>query len=250
MKKIIPISDRQVVLNIPVPQETETYTPLPAHLIFGTIDKLCQELGLTITKEEFLLHGNGNKQRMRFFFSVPDSDFTRELVLISSYDKSIALRAASGVTVVVCSNGCLIGDIKIYRKHTGSVDQELEQFLRDCLTDMQTMYQYAEETREKYKSIVLTPEQVSIVLGKCFFELEYLSSSQLNIVKEQFKHPKYDYEADPMSLWSFYQHLTYALQGEPADNYLESRQGIQLLIADLHQTLYIDSVTEDIEYEE
>lgn len=236
MKKILPVYDRASLLAIPVPPETESYTPLPVKLIFDTIDSLSNELGLTITKEEFLLHGNGNKQRLRFFFGVPNSDFTRELVLISSYDKSIALRASSGVSVVACSNGTLIGDIKIYRKHTGTVDEELKEFLRDCLVDMQEIYQYAEETRDKYKNVILTPEQIGIVLGRCFFEFEYLSSSQLNIVKEQFKRPKYDYEADPMSLWSFYQHLTYALQNESAVDYLENRRGIQEVIADFYSS--------------
>lgn len=249
MKKIIPVYNRANVLAIPVPEQTETYTPVSAQLIFQTIDEVCEELGLVISEEEFLLHGNGERQRMRFFFNVPGSDFTKELVLISSYDKSIALRAASGTSVFVCKNGTILGDIKIYRKHTGTVDEELKQFLIDSLLNMQEIYQYAEESRDKYKSIILSKEDISLVLGQCFFEFEYLSSTQLNIVKKEFDKPSFDYKSDPMSMWSFYNHLTLAVNGESPSDYLENRRGIQELIVNLYHNKVNDSYEEYDSYE-
>lgn len=101
MKRIEPISDRSTVLSQAVPAQTESYTPISCQLIFETVDRLAKEMNLVIVKEEFLLHGNGQKQRLRFFFGIPDSEFVRELVVINSYDKSIALRAASGTSVFV-----------------------------------------------------------------------------------------------------------------------------------------------------
>lgn len=242
MKKVVPITDRATVLAQVVPQQTETYTPISCQLIFNTIDRLAKEMNLSITSEEFLLHGSGQKQRLRFFFGVPDSEFIRELVIINSYDKSIALRAASGTSVFICSNGAILGDIKIYRKHTGTIDEELENFLRDCFTNMLEIYEYAQETKDKYADIYLTAEEIGSVLGRLFYEYGYLSSSQLNIVKREFEKPSFSYGVDENCLWQFYQHLTYALNNESADDYLENRRGIQEVVADFyHRKTFIDT---------
>ena len=243
MKRIEPFSDRATVLAQPVPVQTESYTPVSCQLIFETVDKLAKEMNLTVTKEEFLLHGNGQKQRLRFFFGVENSEFIRELVIINSYDKSIALRAASGTSVFVCSNGTILGDIKIYRKHTGTVDEEIENFLRDCFVNMLEIYQYAQETKDRYANVYLDAQDIGTILGRLFYEYGYLSSSQLNIVKNQFEKPSFDYGVDENSLWAFYQHLTYALTREPADDYLENRRGIQEVIANFYQhATFIDAV--------
>lgn len=240
MIKHLPITDRATVLAQPVPEQTESYTPVSCELIFKTIDRLSKELNLTVSSEEFLLSGNGKKQRLRFFFGVPDSGFTHELVVINSYDKSIALRAAAGTSVFVCSNGIILGDIKIYRKHTGTIDQEVEQFFRDCFTNMFEIYEHAQETKEAYSELILTDEEIGTILGRLFYEYEYLSSSQLNIVKKEFEKPSFEYGVDPKSLWAFYQYLTFALGKETADDYLENRRGIQEVIAEFYTGDYID----------
>lgn len=253
MKRIEPFHDRATVLAQVVPAQTESYTPVSCQLIFKTVDQLVKEMNLTIIKEEFLLHGNGQKQRLRFFFGVPNSEFVRELVIINSYDKSIALRAASGVTVIVCSNGTILGDIKIYRKHTGTVDEEVENFLRDCFVNMLEIYQYAQETKDRYSNVHVDANDIGTILGRLFYEYGYLSSSQLNIVKNQFENPSFDYGVDENSLWAFYQHLTYALTREPANDYLENRRGIQEVIANFYQnTTFIDTLNyeEYSDYEE
>lgn len=253
MKRIEPFHDRATVLSQVVPTQTESYTPVSCQLIFETVDRLAKELNVTVTKEEFLLHGNGQKQRLRFFFGVPNSEFVHELVIINSYDKSIALRAASGVTVFVCENGVVLGDIKIYRKHTGTVDEEVENFLRDCFVNMLEIYQHAQETKDRYCSVHVDAQDIGTILGRLFYEYGYLSSSQLNIVKNQFENPSFDYGVDENSLWAFYQHLTYALTREPANDYLENRRGIQEVIANFYQnTTFIDTLNyeEYSDYEE
>lgn len=93
-------TDRSVVLSVPVPEKTESYTPVPCSLIFDTVDKLANEFSLTLCGEQHLLSARGKSQRLRFFFSKGE-EFTKELVVINSYDKSIALRAASGTSVFV-----------------------------------------------------------------------------------------------------------------------------------------------------
>lgn len=243
MKRIEPFSDRATVLAQPVPVQTESYTPVSCQLIFETVDRLAKELNLTITKEEFLLHGNGQKQRLRFFFGVENSEFVKELVVINSYDKSIALRACAGNTVFVCSNGVMVGEIKIYRKHTGTIDEEVENFLSDCFINMLEIYQYAQETKDRYCSVHVDAQDIGTILGRLFYEYGYLSSSQLNIVKNQFENPSFDYGVDENSLWAFYQHLTYALTRESADDYLENRRGIQEVIASFYlNKTFIDTL--------
>ena len=247
MKRNQIVTDRASILAVPVPAETETYTPVPASLIFNTIDRLCTEFSVNIQSEEFFCGAEGERQRLRFFFNIPNSEFVRELVVINSYNKTIALRAASGTSVFVCSNGMVLGDIKIYRKHTGTIDEEVEQFLRECFVDMMNIYQHAEATKQAYSDIIITKQEVAHILGECFFEYEYLTSSQLNIVKKEFEKPSFNYGVDPNSLWQFYNHLTYALQKEDPGDYLNTRIGIQKMIAEFYERV---SPFEEVEYTE
>lgn len=235
------VSDRATVLAQNVPVRTESYTPVSCQLIFDTVDKLSEEFKLLLTREEFLLSNRGQQQRLRFFFGT--DEFTKELVVLNSYDKSLALRAASGTNVFICSNGVMIGDIKIYKRHVSTVDEQVEEFLRECFQEMQENLEYMQHTKLAYSSIEITKSFIGETLGKLFYELEYLGSSQLNIVKKQFEKPSYDYGVSPMSLWAFYQHVTYSLTYESANNYLEIRRGIQEYFAN-----YAFNETEEAQY--
>ncbi len=224
-------TDRTPALAVYVPEKTESYTPVPTKLIFDTVDRLADEFKLVICGEQHLLSERGQVQRLRFFFSKGE-EFTKELVIVNSYNKSLALRAASGTNVYICSNGVIVGDIKIYRKHTGDVDKEVEGFIRECMTDMIEQQEMAQTNKKLFSQISVDNQFIGETLGRFFYEFEYLNTTQLNIVKKEFEKPTFDYKVAPMSLWAFYQHVTYALTFETAHNYLETRRGIQEYFAD------------------
>ena len=236
---------RADLLAIPTPVKTASYTPITCEQIFNTLDKLCLEFGISVKSENFTIRRHGDQQRMRFFFDGNIDTFSKELVIINSYNKSIALRAAAGTSVVVCSNGVLVGNIKIYKKHTSNVDVLFEEFLRDCIADMTNLYQFAEDTAAEYKDVILTEEDIARYLGEMFFSEDTLSSTQLNIVKREFEKPSYDYGCDPYSLWAFYQHLTLALNKENVEDYLETRIAIQENIGNIYLNMGENVVDED-----
>lgn len=81
--------------------------------------------------------------------------------------------------------------------------------------------------KKNYSDIFIDDQFIGETLGRLYYEYNYLSSTQLNIIKGQFEKPSYDYKVHPRSLWAFYQHVTYALTFETAGDYLETRRGIQ-----------------------
>lgn len=117
---------------------------------------------------------------------------------------------------------------------------------------MLEIYEYAQETKHKYSNVHVTAEEIGSILGRLFYEYDYLSSSQLNIVKKEFQKPSFNYGVDENSLWAFYQHLTYALSRESADDYIENRRGIQEVIADFYfNKVNLDEIVdEDDDYDE
>lgn len=227
------ILTRAEINNVVIPPRTESYTPISCKLIFDTVDRLAEEFKIVLTGEQHLLSSKGKVQRLRFFFS-KNGDFTKELVVLNSYDKSLALRAASGTNVYICSNGVIVGDIKIYRKHTSDVDLEIEGFIRDCMQDMINQEVLANDYKEKFSNLIVDEEFIGTTLGRFFFEFDCLSSTQLNMIKAEFKKPSFDYGVHPMSLWAFYQHVTYALTFETAHDYLDNRTTIQKYFADYY----------------
>lgn len=223
-------SDRNSVLKVPVPPKTESYTPISCQLIFETIDNLSKEFNINLTQEEFLLSSGGRQQRLRFFFG--SGEFVKELVVLNSYDKSIALRAASGTNVFICSNGVMVGDIKIYKRHVSNVDDQIEDFLRECFQEMEENIDYIRHIKVSYSNFLLDRESISNILGQLFFKLNLLSTTQLNTIKREYEKPSYDYGTDPLSMWTLYQHVTFSMRYETALNYLETRRSIQKYFAD------------------
>lgn len=248
-KKLKTFTDRASLLAVAVPQRTESYTPISIQSIFETIDRLVKERGLVISGEEFFMSSQGQRQRLRFFFHGDDAEFKRELIMISSYDKSIALRGAAGMNVFVCSNGVIVGDILIYNKHTGAVDEKLDDFLNSCFVEMENAYRHILETSASFKKTIINEEAIGQIVGECLWK-EYISSSAFHIIKKEYEKPSYNYNCDPKSLWALYNHVTLAMKDQRPENYLENRQGVQEVFAKFYNDYNNDYITDYTFYEE
>lgn len=224
------------LLEIPVPPQTETYVPVPCELIIDYVEGLVKEKQFLTYESEFMVSRSGQQQRLRFFFSTEsDPDFVQELCVVNSYDKSIAFRSASGASVYICTNGSMLGDVKMYSKHTGDILDDLTEFLKGTSDNMRKDLEKLQGMYDFGKDVLIDDFDKARILGTCFLN-DALTSSQLNFIKEQMKESQYDYGVAEDTFWHFYQICTLSLNTTNPTDYFERRKFVEAIFYKLYET--------------
>jgi len=113
---------------IPVPVETESYTPVPHNHLAETLTTIGRDIlkGYALESEKYALAREGNQMFGVLTFKGERSDIGLSVAFRNSYDKSMAIGIAIGAKVFICDNLALAGDVTVLRKHTGNVWATLE----------------------------------------------------------------------------------------------------------------------------
>jgi hypothetical protein len=74
------------------------------------------------------------------------------------------------------------------------------------------------------KEIIIDSKRQAELLGVLFAEYEILTTEQMTLVKQQMDKPSYFYNGDVNSLWSFYNHITFALKKSHPRNWMEDQR--------------------------
>jgi hypothetical protein len=83
------------------------------------------------------------------------------------------------------------------------------------------------------KTITVDNQTKGSILGRLYFEKELLSSEQLNTIKTQFKTPKFDYNSEGDSLWTFYNYISYSLQRAHPKTWMDQQRLINWFLCDM-----------------
>ena len=121
--------DRGRRCQIPTPQPTLTWTPLPHSRLMDAVENQLEKRGYRVHNSTCLLTHGGD----RFFGTVSISNrenlgYRRMIGARNSHDKSLAAGLVAGAKVTVCSNGWFFGDeIALSRKHTSRLFEDLDE---------------------------------------------------------------------------------------------------------------------------
>jgi hypothetical protein len=214
---------RAQILDIPVPKDTNTYKAISVRSIFNTIDSLTTVKRFNIVQEHLEIAQKGQQQKMRFGFATDDSKFHFEIAVLNSYNKTLALKAAGGVSVAVCFNGMILGDVKIQEKHMGTIQTDLDEFFIDLFDTQEILLKEAQIKWQRYNSILLNKADVHNLIGELYLEQELVNSEQLSIIKKELTSPSIYTDVTPKSLNHLYQAVTYAQRGTHPTLYTDNR---------------------------
>ena len=203
--------DREQLFAVPLPQETATYTPVPHEVLVNSIEEQLYKHGLGITKTQFNVAEDGQKMTSYYTLNRGNSDMGLMLGFSNSYDKSLPVKFAIGSQVFICTNGALVGEFIFKRKHTGSVVFDVNNFVEGAIEQVDTMFEQIERDFNKLKEVELTTRLTAELLGRMYIEDRILTSTQLNIIKNELVKPTYPEFKDPTG-YNFYQHCTHALK--------------------------------------
>lgn len=206
---------REQLMSVQLPAETRTYKPYShRQVIEATIDGI-QKAGFEIAGEMYRWAKEGDVANGRFMIKgVEDNEMQLQVCWQNSYNKSLPLTFALSANILVCTNGMIAPrDVSSFKKkHWGDIQIFSPHAIPEYIKRGGEMFLNLQEDRDRMKQIEVSRRLTAELLGRLFFEEQLLESTQLNIVKRELENPTHNY-GSPDSLWSLYQHVTFAIGG-------------------------------------
>jgi len=227
--------NEQELFDVEVPEKTESYSPVSHQQIVEEIQENVDKSGLKIVGKRFQAARGGKRVTGLIDLAADQSStFNYRLAFRNSYDKSMTLAFVGGTSVMICSNGMIIGEEQFIRKHTGTITQEMDEKIKQVIGGLDEVLNKANNHSERMKNIELDPTATAELCGRLFMEQEIITSSQLNIIKDQLKEPDHPEFADP-NLWSLYNHTTHALKKTYARTYVDKYKQLHEFVEGQYQ---------------
>lgn len=221
------IDSRNRLLAIPVPPTTHSHKPVSLSTIFDLVDIFAEKYNLRIAQEYHRTAQKDKQFRLHFFFVSPISeDFQRELIILTSYNKSLSVRAAAGISVTLCSNGLTIGDYTIWNKQQGNVVFHFADFLEKMASSFDKDVRNAIVARNRMKEIKVSKEELYRIVGQLTVKRE-VTTEVVRIAIDELDNPSFPFEGDSDSLWFIYNCFTHAIKDVAPTHYLKIRQQLE-----------------------
>ena len=201
--------DASCLANLNTPAGTDTHTPIPHATLVDYTRKALDRAGLEITREE---HGLAQGDLCYFGgFAITGKEIQgddRNLVvgIRNSHNKRFAGAICIGNNMIVCDNLCFSSDIKLARRHTPRILEDLPRVLATAIsrctshwTDMGkriTAYQESEITRQQASDLL-----IDLVDSKAF------SARDVYKTVKEFEAPRHA-EFKGNTLWNLYNACT------------------------------------------
>jgi hypothetical protein len=190
---------------VDLPNHGKTYTVIPhGHIIDSTRQEL-SKAGFTVDRELYKSTVNGDVAQGVYH-------------LVSDKDPDMGM-------MFVCMNGVVSGDMASYqRKHTGTALQEATGSIEFQILHADQFFTKLIAEKEALKQVKLTTLQKSHIVGELLIDKQIISSTQVSLVMREINKPTFEYNADPDSAWTLYNHITHALKLSHPLTYLNDHQ--------------------------
>ncbi len=197
------------ILTAEAPISTASYTPVPHMTLINMVKEKLDKHNLQISNTSY--SGNNRINQMFGVYDLANSDGETNLNIgfRNSYDKTLPVGLVAGGTVLVCSNLMFRGEIKVVRKHTKNVFNDIDTLLENVIQSAKYEYQMLIDDKEKMKVKMLDKRQMAELAGRMFIEERILTANQMSELKREIYHSEFFHDD---TLWDFYNHSTHALK--------------------------------------
>ena len=200
------------LLTVKTPEATESFQPIGHALLVDQMREAIARAGFSIKEEEHALARMG--QRYFGGFSIVGKDVNaadRELVLglRNAHDKSFAASIAVGNRMMVCENLCFSSDVKLARRHTTNIMNDLPRVLSSAVARVVAHWNDMGNRIEAYKNT--EAENIGDLLVQLVDSKAFPARDIYNAVQE-FRNPRHE-EFKGGSLWTLYNSVTENLKG-------------------------------------
>jgi len=216
--------------DVRLPIATESYSPVAHRDIIEAVYEQLDKRNMNVVGEKYNVAAKGDKVIGYYDLQYNnDSEMGMRLAFRNSYDKSMSVAMAAGANIWICSNGSVKGDMVYMRKHTGKVATELQSRIIECINMLEGEFIELKRHAEQMKQIELSKVKAAEMYGRMFMINDIITPTQLSIVKKQLDEPSFDdFKED--TLWSAYNHVTYALKESHPLNYINQHVALHKFV--------------------
>ncbi len=189
---------------VSVPEETESYCPVPYPRFVEEVKLHVPRFGLTITDERYGLAHEG----LQMFGVLTCAngnghpDYGLAIGLRNSYDRSLSVGLVAGSRVFCCDNLAFSGEVAAARKHTLHVFRDLPDLIYRMLSKLASMQSRIHAEIAAMKARELSAEAADHLLVEAV-RRNVIPASNLPKVIEAWEKPTHA-EFAPRNAWSLF----------------------------------------------
>lgn len=206
---------------VKVPEETDSYIPVPHYHLADKLLTVSQDLltDFTLVGENYALARQGQQLFALLKFQKDDSEIGLSVAFRNSYDRSMSVGLAIGASVFICDNLALHGEIAVMKKHTKGVWNALEDLAITSLYKAQHKWEKVLTDAERLKGIPTSDREAFQLLGLLYGN-DIVSPRQLPVVRDEWLRPTHE-DFQERNRWSFFNAVTEALKSTPPVSIME-----------------------------
>jgi len=204
--------ERADVENVPTPDATRTWTPIPHTALIERIEDTLKSDGLTIVNQVHSLTRGGNRYfgLMQIANGQNSDDYAWVLGARNSHDQSFPAGLVVGASVFVCDNLSFSGEIRMSRKHTVYIMRDLPGLVQRAIGQLMSRWHDQDARIEAYKNFALTDMQAHDLIVRAI-DARSATATQVPHLLQQWRHPNHEAFA-PRTAWSLFNSFTEAMK--------------------------------------
>jgi hypothetical protein len=206
-------AERSDVENVPTPEATATWTPIPHTALIDRVQDTITGNGLTIVNQTHALTRNGARYfgLMQVANGQNADDYAMVLGLRNSHDKMFPAGFVVGASVFVCDNLSFSGEVRMTRKHTVHILRDLPGLVQRSVGQLMEKWHAQDQRIAAYKADELDDLRAHDLIVRAI-DARALTATQVPKVLQEWRHPKHE-EFSPRTSWSLFNGFTETLKG-------------------------------------
>ena len=206
--------DFEQLIGVETPEATASHMPIPHHSLVKMTRKALDDAGLTILDEEHGLARGGLRYFGGFALTgkgVDGEDRQVVLGLRNSHDKGFAAAVCIGNRMLVCDNLCFNSDIKLARRHTVNILNDLPRVISNAVGRVVSHWNDMSNRIACYQKTEIVESQVNDLLVS-LVDKKALPARNIYKTIQEWRDPRHP-EFKGKTLWNLYNAITEHLKG-------------------------------------
>lgn len=201
--------DRGQIESAATPKPTETWFPIPHHRFLEGIQLAVENSGLHVVEEAHALSEDKNRYfgLLQLANGKNPEDYSLILGLRNSHDKKFPAGLVVGSGVFVCDNLAFSGEIKIARKHTRYINDDLPRLIDGAIGRLGDMRKTQDERIASYKSKEMTDLQAHDFLIQSL-DAQVMPVTRIPDVLKEWRTPRHAEFAEQKNAWRMFNAYT------------------------------------------
>ena len=196
------------VRAVETPAATETWCPIPHHELVDIVTETLGRNGLHVVNQVHALWSDGNRYfgAMQLTNGAAHDDYALVVGLRNSHDKTFPAGLACGSGVFVCDNLAFSGEVRLSRKHTARIRDDLPRLINTAVGRLGTMKVNQDKRIAAYKEVTISDIQAHDLIVRAV-DAKALGLTHIPSVLDHWRKPAHE-EFGLRTAWSLFNAFT------------------------------------------